>query len=272
MPRVGRRACTRVDPVRPEGRAGSRKCRSERTTGRRGERSRAGRRGAECARDGAGDGSCAHAGGVSTWLWTADVGGGRSEVHHRTRTTVRSDLSPCRQPSPHLHRPSSVAPVCTLRALGTHPVINRSTPEQVVPSPSSSIATLALMQPVQRASRLLGAVRRSATATASAPASQAPRRANSTYRPPTPPSAPRPSVKQVGESRPDRAAAPAAPSSTAQAPSSPSNAPSRPSPSELLTVLEETIKVRRSTYRHLSLPVLTPAPCRRMDRSPCRAS
>ncbi|TNY18197.1 S-adenosyl-L-methionine-dependent methyltransferase [Rhodotorula diobovata] len=105
------------------------------------------------------------------------------------------------------------------------------------------------MQPVQRASRLLGAVRRSATATASAPASQAPRRANSTYRPPTPPSAPRPSVKQVGESRPDRAAAPAAPSSTAQAPSSPSNAPSRPSPSELLTVLEETIKT------HGPLPV-----------------
>ncbi|GAA6001285.1 class I SAM-dependent methyltransferase [Rhodotorula paludigena] len=62
--------------------------------------------------------------------------------------------------------------------------------------------------------------------------------------PPRPPSEPRPSVKSVGETRPDRPTQPATPSA-----STGTGAPSRPPPSELLTVLEETIKT------HGPLPV-----------------
>ncbi|BGP47040.1 hypothetical protein JCM10450v2_002892 [Rhodotorula kratochvilovae] len=103
------------------------------------------------------------------------------------------------------------------------------------------------MLPAKHAHRLLRAARPSAP-TASAPAVQATRRASSTFRPPTPPSAPQPSVKQVGGPR--RVREPVASTSSAStAPSKPSPAPGRPAPSELLTVLEETIKT------HGPLPV-----------------
>ncbi|GAA5936039.1 hypothetical protein JCM3775_003563 [Rhodotorula graminis] len=107
------------------------------------------------------------------------------------------------------------------------------------------------MQPAKQASQLFGVARRSATATASPFASHASRRTNSTFRPPTPPSGPRPSVKQVGQSRPDaERPPPPAPAPTTATPASPSSAPSRPPPSELLTVLEETIK----THGPLAVP------------------
>ncbi|BGP00787.1 hypothetical protein RTG_01091 [Rhodotorula toruloides ATCC 204091] len=72
-------------------------------------------------------------------------------------------------------------------------------------------------------------------------------RTNSSFtRPPAPPpNAPRPSVKSVGETRPD----PPKPQSTPSAASTTSTGPDRPAPTELLTVLQETIKT------HGPLPV-----------------
>ncbi|GAA6050042.1 hypothetical protein JCM3770_001929 [Rhodotorula araucariae] len=101
------------------------------------------------------------------------------------------------------------------------------------------------MLPATRAPRLVRAAR-----TCTLPAARGPRRASSTLRPPTPPSTSRPSVKHVGGSPLSNRIPPVASTSSSLAtPSMPSAAPSRPSPSELLTVLEETIKT------HGPLPV-----------------
>ncbi|GAA5848813.1 hypothetical protein JCM9279_002952 [Rhodotorula babjevae] len=107
------------------------------------------------------------------------------------------------------------------------------------------------MQPAKHARQLFGVARRSAAITISSVARPSSRRTNSTFRPPTPPSGPRPSVKQVGQTRPDtERPPPPSPTSASATPSSPSSAPRRPAPSELLTVLEETIK----THGPLAVP------------------
>lgn len=237
-------------------RARSRTGRSERRGARRrGQGGRAGRRGAEGGGDWAGDRACAHVGRGGTVS--------QAVVGEDERARLTSSLSPT--PRSSSSEPSSLSPhpaarPCSrphsnklLRRPDLEPTPARANSTTLLLHPPRLDSPLA-MQPVKQASQLFGVARRSAATTARPVASHAGRRTNSTFRPPTPPSGPRPSVKQVGQSRPDTdRPPPPPPQPTSATPASPSTAPSRPAPSELLTVLEETIKVRPLPLSSLSI-------------------